>query len=272
MQTLEYRQTKIQEKRKQTSFREFVREIASRRPFNIYKVNGLLSRFPDTPRKGNTENNPYLSMESDDKGSYTGNFFQDFQTFYTQSHKSTLVFAYQNENAEFTDSSAGTKNCYLGFKLCLGIENGLYSLCCRGNCDNIVNSASVFYNSSIIFESKNIRTSSFIFYSCNIDNSSDLRFCSNMVGCHNCIDCDTLMNQSYCINNIQLSKEDYQIKKAELLRDTSTFPAKKLEVFKKMRNIGSSSSIGTGLINSENVENGYLVIDTQDSRNIVEVS
>ena len=111
MNTLSYRQQKIQEKRKQTSFRDFIMEIASRRPVNIYNIGGLLSRFPDTQRKGNISKDRYLSGNNDHEGMYTGNFFQDFQTFYRDSHKSALIFAYQNENAEFTDSSAGTKNC-----------------------------------------------------------------------------------------------------------------------------------------------------------------
>jgi len=52
MNNLNHRQTKIQEKRKQTTLRDFVVEIASRRPLNFYKNQGFTSRYPATSRIG----------------------------------------------------------------------------------------------------------------------------------------------------------------------------------------------------------------------------
>jgi hypothetical protein len=80
------------------------------------------------------------------------------------------------------------------------------------------------------------------------------------------------MNASYYIDNKSFSKEDYQIKKAELLREKSLFSTKKLEIFKRIGNIGATHSVGRGVINSDNIENGYLVIDTHTARNVIEVS
>ncbi|PID34993.1 MAG: hypothetical protein CR971_00545 [candidate division SR1 bacterium] len=48
---LKVRQEKIQNKRRQTPWREFVKEIASWIPVNLYKVNGDITRYPETKRK-----------------------------------------------------------------------------------------------------------------------------------------------------------------------------------------------------------------------------
>ena len=50
MSNLQHRQAKIQAKRKTTPWREFVMEIASWFPLNIYKHGGFISRYPDTDR------------------------------------------------------------------------------------------------------------------------------------------------------------------------------------------------------------------------------
>jgi hypothetical protein len=52
MSNLQYRQTIIQEKRKKTPWRDFVMEIASWCPVNFYKVDGKISRYPNTSRTG----------------------------------------------------------------------------------------------------------------------------------------------------------------------------------------------------------------------------
>ena len=104
MPDLAYRQQKIQEKRKQTSFRDFLKEIASWFPLNIYRVDGMLSRYPDTERKGIVVPDQYASMNNDQIGEYTGDFFADFACFEASSKKSNLIFFGSNENADYTDS------------------------------------------------------------------------------------------------------------------------------------------------------------------------
>ena len=272
MSDLSHRQQKIQEKRKQTSFRDFVMEICSRQPFNIYNINGMLSRYPDTDRKGNVIDNPLISTDNDHVEEYTGNFFEDYTRFFKQSSKAALSTAYESENSKYADTTLGSKNTYLSFSVGIGGEDILYSCFIRQNCSDVVNSAGVLLNSSVIFESKNISQSAFIFYCANVDNSSDLWFCSNMIGCHFCIDCDGLINKSYCINNQQLTKEEYQIQKEELLKQKSHFSEVKKNVFAKMGNLNSTNSTGTGIINSNNIENGYIVVDVQDARNVVIVN
>lgn len=52
MTNLQMRQTKIQEKRKKTPFREFVMEVCSRRSLNFYKNHNNISIFPQNERSG----------------------------------------------------------------------------------------------------------------------------------------------------------------------------------------------------------------------------
>ena len=46
MSNLHYRQEKIQVKRKQTPWRDFVMEICSRKPLMFYKNSGMVSIYP----------------------------------------------------------------------------------------------------------------------------------------------------------------------------------------------------------------------------------
>jgi malate synthase len=50
MTNLEQRNQKLQEKRKNTPWREFVKEIGSRLPIFLYKNNKMISRYPATER------------------------------------------------------------------------------------------------------------------------------------------------------------------------------------------------------------------------------
>jgi len=50
MVDIKKRELKMQEKRKLTPWRDFVKEIASRYPFVLYKNQGLISKYPPTER------------------------------------------------------------------------------------------------------------------------------------------------------------------------------------------------------------------------------
>ena len=184
----------------------------------------------------------YASRNNDQVGTFTGDFFADFQRFYDVSKKSTLITTQQNENIEYADQIYGAKNGYLSFAFGFGVENVLYSTYVVDLCRNVMNSVSITHHSDNIFDCKNVRQSFNIFYSANISNSSDLRFCSNCIGCHHCIDCDCLENKSYCINNQQLSKEDYQQQKAVLLSRKADFPKKQQLALAKIGNINAPQS------------------------------
>ena len=65
MPDLAYRQQKIQEKRKQTPRREFVKEICSWYPLNLYNHGGMITRYPDTERKGIIIKDFTISMQNE---------------------------------------------------------------------------------------------------------------------------------------------------------------------------------------------------------------
>ena len=50
MQDIKQRELKMQEKRKQTPWRDFVKEICSWAPVILSKYNNVVSRFPETSR------------------------------------------------------------------------------------------------------------------------------------------------------------------------------------------------------------------------------
>jgi hypothetical protein len=103
MQDLTYRQEKIQQKRKQTSFREFVMEICSWYSLNIYKINGILSRYPNTERKGILVNDTNASVNNQQTGEYSGDFFADLINFRMKTPRSYLAMYGNNENSQYTD-------------------------------------------------------------------------------------------------------------------------------------------------------------------------
>ncbi len=68
---LKARQEKIQNKRKQTPWREFVKEIASWYTLNLYRNNDLITRYPPVSRNTNIIKDPSISMNCEDIGKYT---------------------------------------------------------------------------------------------------------------------------------------------------------------------------------------------------------
>ena len=269
MQDLRSREAKIQAKRKETLFRDFVQEITSRYNFNLFRYQGFISRYPEEERNKNIVNDVSVSMNNDCTGDYTGDFFKDFYDLYTRSPKANILHYGRNENCEFSDGSYGAKNCYLSFWAGRDVENALYSTFIIHNCTNVLNSFCVTSNCENIFFSKNILESSNIFYSVQIDHSHDIRFSSNVIGCTHCLFCDHLQNQSYCIHNTQLSPQDYQEQKQALLSDKTKFSPRYEELHLRMDNLDVQEATGKGIAYAQHIENGYYVSYARDSRNVI---
>ena len=89
MPDLAYRQQKIQEKRKQTSFRDFVREMASWVSLNFYRNYGRISRYPMTERIGTlSPSEQFYEQANHITGPEpTGDFWKDYQQLF---HVTTL--------------------------------------------------------------------------------------------------------------------------------------------------------------------------------------
>ena len=260
---LSYRQQKIQEKRKQTPFRDFVMEMGSWVSLNFYRNYSRISRYPMTDRIGAlSESEQFYQQANHITGpESTGNFWEDYQQLF---HITTLplLLGGNTENAQYAENVWFVKNVYLGFSVVLDCENILYSLHVKEHCKNILNSVMVRDNSEVVYSSRSILHSSFIFFSQYIYNCSHLRYCSNMIGCHECIFCEGLENQSYYIENIRYDKETYFTKKQQILREKGTYTLPNLK--KPALQINTTNCVNTTFaVNSSHIENGRNVYNVQ---------
>ena len=131
MSNLSYRQQKIQEKRKQTPWRDFVMEVASRYTINLYRNQWLLAKYPDNGRTPNIIiEKDYASIGNQMNDKLYDNdksFFEQFHNLRkAHKHPNQLTFK-QNENAHFADVVFGAKNAYLSFTIGNKAENIAYS-------------------------------------------------------------------------------------------------------------------------------------------------
>ena len=236
MWDLQYRQQKIQERRKYTPRREFVKEVCCRRPIMLYNNQWSISRYPEKRIKNIASD----ASEHIVTGSYSGDFFQSFsELFHTQPLLPTTSF-YGNENCEYSDGSFGGKNIYLSFDAGGGSENVVYSHLVYDNSHNIYQSLLVG-SSSNIFDSSHIYNSHNIFGSHAIRDSSSIASSYNLVWCSHCIGCDNLEHVSYAIENEQVSPE----------------------VFMKKRHAIGSKSISSG-DDPLNINDNFLCINSEN--------
>ena len=226
MSNLQYRQEKIQAKRKQTPWRDFVMEIASRNSLNLYKYNNLISAYPDTDRVKYIVS--YREFE-DIRWTKTVEFdstrwfFECFsEVWFANAHRN-VVYQQTNENSDYVSPAFWVKNGYLSFVSGNNSENILYSYVVYSNCKNVVNSKEVVNNCENIFHSSSITQSMNIYYSQCIDISNNIWFSSNLIWCTECINCTDLQNKSYCIDNIQYSKDEYLLRKENIMKNISSY-------------------------------------------------
>lgn len=133
MQDIKIREEKMKEKRKQTPFRDFVKEIGARSPLHLYMYNGLISRYPSNNRApSNVVSVKEYGKYSDENIKYgldydsSKSFFENYQSLY----KTVLLPCLGNlntENADYCENGWYCKNSYLSFALVVDVENVLYS-------------------------------------------------------------------------------------------------------------------------------------------------
>jgi len=266
MTNLQYRQEKIQDKRKTTPWRDFVMEIASRYPVNLYKNNNRISRYPETHRITQLKNMINFDITPSDyvhNKSYT--FFSNLVSLITITWYPYIYEFWENINSIFADSVRNSKNCYLSFSIINDCENICYTFNAKHHSKDIFNSVWVLSQSENVYSSSAIVNSYNIFFSRNIVDSNNIWSSSNMIWCSECISCNDLSNQSYCINNIKYDKDNYNIIKKDYLN-------KKLFVVKKWESssqINTVNSWGDFLINCDSVNNWLRVTNLKNGNNCV---
>ena len=133
MPDLSHRQQKIQEKRKQTSFRDFVKDILSWYPLVLNKRNTLISLYPDTERSCPIVPHKTFLEEVDNLTKQGRNydtqisFFENFKALFREVPFSSLYNYSGAENSDYAFSVFQAKNCYLSFAVITNCENTLYS-------------------------------------------------------------------------------------------------------------------------------------------------
>ena len=270
MPDLTYRQQKIQEKRKQTPFRNFVMEIASWRPLNFYKNLGTFSRYPATSRSPKIIASEVFEQETYD-GKYFpltsegSNFFENIRQLFLTVPLEAVTKHGVGGNTAFADVCHNSKNAYLSYFVVVDCENVLYSLVVRENCTNIHNSLMVFDCCDNVYQSVGVVNSYHTFFSNYIRNGSDIRFSKNLMGCHFCIGCSNLENKSYYINNQPFTKEEYLV---EFPKWQKTYFKQAPQLIVTDSNMGSTNTQGIFVTKSDSVENGYFSYNQHNARNI----
>ena len=263
----------IQEKRKKTPFRDFVKEIASWETLSFYKNNGHISRYHSSDRVKKMWDSfwddapdQYRDLDLD------SSFFTQFELLQDQIPMAyTLAFPHlgNNENCEFADAVFSAKNVYLSFVVGFGATNIFYSAFCYANISDVLNSFLITKDCSEIANSHHVAESYKIFYSKNIYGSSNIWFSTNLIGCHECIGCDNLENISYSINNTIYQKDEYLKKKEEIRKDTKMFDRIWQHMYKNtVINFASTNVSGTGIVKSSHIENGLWINNMHNGRNI----
>lgn len=144
----------IQEKRKKTPFRDFVKELGSWEALNLYRRNGRICRYPETDRVKKLGDNFWIDASSCGRDyDFSESFFSNFQSLQDSIPLDYILSFGSNENCDFADCTFQAKNVYLSFVIGLGAEDILYSACSWTNISRVMNSFLVTMNSSEVINS-----------------------------------------------------------------------------------------------------------------------
>lgn len=277
MSTLKLFQEKIQENRKKTPWREFVKQIASWQPNVFYKYDNIVSRYPKTDRIGWVikydefyENNTPEYYEwisyNHEKG-----FFENVASLREKMLFPNMINFFMSENCDYGDVVSKGKNIYLSTFVVNGDENVFYSFGVKDECVNVMSSGIVWDHSENVYQSLGITNSFAVFYSKYIVNCSNIWFSSNLLGCHDCVMCDGLENMSYCILNKQYTKESYEKTKDKILKQKQWYWGSYMKVNGHSNNFASNNVSGTYLVESDDIQQGHYTYRIKGGRNIINV-
>ncbi len=271
MKDLKYFQNIIKQKRKNTPFRDFLKEIASFMPIVLHKRYFWVSRYPDTNRRKNimTPREFYSGQNSDYflEYDFSKTFFENFKDLIENTPVLSRMVYEWLENCEYSESVTYSKNVYLSFIVINNCENILYTFYSQDNCKDVINWVMVWDNSEQIYFSAWIIKWHKIFYSKYIVNSNNIWFSTNLIWCSECILCDNLENKNYCIKNIEYSKEKYFEEKEKILKEKDKFFDYYKWLNKTAKNLASKNTRWSFCVESENIENGYFTYRLKNARN-----
>ncbi|MDD2870795.1 MAG: hypothetical protein PHS49_02295 [Candidatus Gracilibacteria bacterium] len=271
MSNLKYWEDKIKEKRKNTDFRKFIKEIASWSSLSFYKIDGNITRCP----KSNRLKEVVIASKFDENEkpmkeyNFSLDFFTNYGNLFSENPFSAVIDLGGNENTNYSDCTFNSKNVYLS-NTTIGAQNVFYSLSTKMNSTNVFDSVVVWSNCENIYSSTGIINSYNIFYSSFINDSNNIWFSSNLTGCSECFGCNNLINKSYCINNLEYSKEEYLKFKKDLLEKKDKY----IDWYDTTsnisgNNIGAVDSKGEYIINSQNVINGKYCFNINNGNNVL---
>ncbi|MEI6774399.1 MAG: hypothetical protein WCL18_06530 [bacterium] len=145
MQDIKQREEKMQEKRKQTPWREFVKDICSRQSFMFYKDKGIISKYHKNKRIPKIiANDEYFAKHETFTEGRQYDLGKDFFTNFNGIYQSvTLPATYQFaglENVAYSDITHDSKNVYLSIMTTTGSSDVLYSCSVKQNSHNVLNS------------------------------------------------------------------------------------------------------------------------------------
>jgi hypothetical protein len=273
MANISYFEQQIQERVKNTSFRDFLKNVAGWYPVNFYKRDSCISVYPETTRSPKIITPERFSEQVDTLVEYglayddSLSFFENYRRlFHVVPFSSLRQFPVVN-NSDYTDSSGWwANNCYLDIGL-YDVESVFYSFEVKENCKNVFGSVMVWNNCENVYQSNYVVRSSLVFYSRYILESHNIWFSTNLVGCHDCIYCDTLTNASYCIKNQQYTKEQYETIKEKMLQDQKWFERYYKWLPKNGKNLVSQNTTGIYITHSRDVENWYCSYNITNGKN-----
>ncbi len=206
-------------------------------------------------------------------------FFDQFRELQLKVPRLSLVNK-NSENCQYTNHSAGNKNCYLA-TVTFDSEDIYYSDWIVEHCTDCMDCSYLLDSSQLCYEVYYGWNAYQAYFSELIRRCRDIWFCYDCIACENCFMCSNLRNKKFCIKNKQYSKEEYQ----KIISDIFPMSYASLETFKVLFNNFKKDSIhrasycfqtegssGDFLFNTKNCNQSFDCLDMEDSSYCIDVT
>lgn len=203
-------------------------------------------------------------------------FYEDLKDLFTQVPFLNM-FAFNNENSDYTNGSEGNKNCYMIFASDHN-EDCYYSYSIL-KCKSVVDCYGCKWCENS-YQAIDSIDSMKVIYSQNIENSFNVIFSYNIQNCKNTFLCTDLKDKEYYFMNQYVWKERRENEIEPMIqnifknREESVY-AKKLEDMKKssivknMNIINTENGIWDLISNSKNIRYSFEAHDTEDINGVI---